>query len=199
MRYTPTLVLVAVAMTSACSQSAANELPAASYERIDEVGGTYGGGGIGDTKEEVWRVFGRQGPLGREETFQPTGAGDDFYGPIFIPAETGYAYEDALFWFPIDDVHLGRGSPLRGRQDEVAGFQVTAQGARTLRGIEAGDTLEEASAAYPELACGEAPAGDYTTYAYCVGRVATERHIWFGGDPIANISVSRSPGLAGSG
>jgi hypothetical protein len=193
MRYTPTLVLVAVAVTSACSQSAANELPVASYEQIDEVGGTYGGVGIGDARDDVWRVFGQQPPLGREESFQPTGASDDFYGPNYIPARAGYAYEDVLFWFPLEDIHLGLGSPLRGRQDEVAGFQVTARGAHTLRGIEAGDTLDEARAAYAELTCGEAPAGDIATYPYCSGRVAEDRHIWFGGDPIANISVSRSP------
>jgi hypothetical protein len=187
-------VLLLVAGVTACSVSSSpSELPSASFDQIDEVRGTYGGVGIGDGREDIWRVFGRQDPLGHEESFAPTGAGEDFFGPNYIPAETGYAYEDVLFWFPVEDIHLGRGSPLRGRQDEVAGFQVTARGARTLRGIEAGDTLEEARAAYPELTCGEAPAGDIATYPYCSGRVAEERHIWFGGDPIANISVSRSP------
>lgn len=185
------LMLVAVASTSACG-SAANDLPPASFDRIDEIEGTYGGVGIGDAKEDIWRVFGQRDPVGRSESFQPTGAGDDFFGPNYIPAQTGYAYEDVLFWFPVGDFHLGQGSPLRGKQDEVAGFQITARGARTVRGIGAGDTLAEARAAYPELACGEAPAGDYATYPYCSGRIAPERHIWCGG-PIANISASRSP------
>ena len=189
----PFCVLLLVAGVSACSVSSPSELPSATFDQIDEVRGTYGGVGIGDAKGDVWRVFGRRAPVGHEESFHPTGAGDDFFGPNYIPAETGYAYEDVLFWFPIEDIHLGRGSPLRGRQDEVAGFQVTALGARTLRGIGAGDSLEDARSAYPELTCGEAPAGDYATYPYCSGRLAEERHIWFGGDPIANISVSRSP------
>jgi hypothetical protein len=187
-------VSLLLAAAPACSVSSSpDDLPVAQFDRIDEVRGTYGGVGIGDTRKDVWRVFGRRPPLGREEGFQPIGAGDDFYGPNHFPAESGYAYEDALFWFPVGDIHLGRGSPLRGRQDEVGGFQVTARGARTLRGIEAGDSLEEAREAYPELDCGEAPAGDVATYPYCSGRIAPERHIWFGGDPIMNISISRSP------
>jgi hypothetical protein len=186
-------VLLIAGVTACTVSPSPDDLPVAQFDQIDEVGGTHGGVGIGDTREEMWRVFGRQPPLGRDEGFQPTGAGDDFYGPNYIPAESGHAYEDVLFWFPPEDIHLGRGSPLRGRQDEVGGFQVTARGARTLRGIEAGDPLEEARAAYPELDCGEAPAGDVATYPYCSGRIAEERHIWFGGDPIANISVSRSP------
>jgi hypothetical protein len=183
-----------LATTAACSvSSSADDLPEASFARIDEVEGTYGGVGIGDSREDVWRVFGRKSRVGHNEGFQPTGAGDDFFGPNYIPAETGYAYEDVLFWFPLEDLHLGRGSPLRGKQDQVAGFQVTAPGVRTLRGIGAGDSLEDAKDAYPELDCGDAPAGDYATYHYCSGRIAEERHIWFGGDPIMNISVSRSP------
>lgn len=188
------LVLGVVATATACGVSSSpSDLPTARFDRIDEVEGTYGGVGIGDAREDVWRVFGQKAPVGHDESFQPTGAGEDFFGPNFIPAETGYAYEDVLFWFPVEDIHLGQGSPLRGRQYEVGGFQITARGARTLRGIEAGDTLEEARAAYPELECGDAPAGDVATYPYCSGRIAEQRHIWFGGDPIVNISVSRSP------
>lgn len=183
-----------VVPATACSvSSSADDLPSAKFARIDEVKGTYGGVGIGDAKEDVWRVFGRKPPVGHEESFQPTGAGDDFFGPNYLPAETGYAYEDVLFWFPVEDLHLGQGSPLRGKQNEVAGFQVTARDAVTRRGIEAGDSLDKAEAAYPELECGDAPAGDYATYPYCSGRIAEQRHIWFGGDPIVNISVSRSP------
>jgi len=187
------LVGVTTSATSCTLSSSPDELPAASFDRIDELEGTYGRVGIGDAKEDVWRVFGEKAPLGRNQRFHPAGAGEDFFGPTFIPARTGYAYEDVLFWFPVGDADLGQGSPLRGRQDEVGGFQVTARGARTMRGIEAGDTLDEARAAYPELECGDAPAGDTATFPYCSGRIAEERHIWFGGDPIVNISVSRSP------
>jgi hypothetical protein len=193
-RFISMLALLALLATAGCSVSSSpDDLPTATFERIDEVEGTYGGVGIGDSKEDVWRVFGEKGRVPRNTSFQPTGAGDDFFGPSHIPAETGYAYEDVLFWFPVGNFHLGRGSPLRDKQDEVGGFQVTARGAVTLRGIQAGDSLDDAKAAYPELECRDAPAGDVATYPVCTGRVAEERHIWFGGDPIANISVSRSP------
>ena len=188
------LALLAVVVTTGCTVSSSPDLPTASFEQIDEVAGTYGGVGVGDAEEDVWRVFGRKAPLGHEESFKPTGADEeDYFAPKFIPAETGYAYDDVLFWFPVEDLHLGRGSPLRGRQDEVAGFLVAAHGASTLRGIKVGDTLDEAKGAYPELECGERPSGDFATYPYCSGRVAEQRHLWFGGDPIATISVSRSP------
>ena len=194
-RFISMVVLVAGMVGTGCTASSdPDDLPAAQFERIDEVTGTYGGVGIGNAEEDVWRVFGRKNPVGHGESFQPTGVNeDDYFGPTSIPAETGYAYDDVLFWFPVEDGHLGRGSPLRGKQDEVAGFQVTARGAVTLRGIQAGDSLDEAKAAYPELECRDAPAGDIATYPVCTGRVAEGRHIWFGGDPILNISVSRSP------
>jgi hypothetical protein len=185
-------LLVSVLVTGCSVSSDPADLPVAQFERIDEVQGTYGGVGIGDAKEDIWRVFGEKSPVPHNASFQPTGA-RDFHGPTMIPAETGYAYEDVLFWFPVGDSDLGRGSPLRGRQTEVGGFQVTARGAVTLRGIQAGDSLDEAKAAYPEVECRDAPAGDVATYPACTGRIADERHIWFGGDPIVNISLSRSP------
>ena len=188
------LAFFAGVVGAGCAASSSPEdLPVAKFERIDEAKGTYGGVGIGNSKEDVWRVFGEKAPAPRNAGLQPTGAGDEFFGPTSLPARRGYRYEDVAFWFPLQDVHLGRGSPHRGKQAEVGGFQVTARGAVTRRGIQAGDSLAEARAAYPELECRDAPAGDVATYPACAGRIAEERHIWFGGDPIVNISVSRSP------
>ena len=188
------LTLLAGVVTSGCAASSSpDDLPAAKFAGIDEVDGTYGGVGIGDAREDIWRVFGQKSPAPRSAGLQPTGAGEDFFGPTSIPARTGYVYEDVSFWFPVANLDLGRGSPLRDKQDEIGGFQVTARGAVTLRGIQAGDSLDEAKAAYPGLECRDAPAGDVATYPACTGRVAEERHIWFGGDPIVNISLSRSP------
>jgi hypothetical protein len=189
------LLLVAAVVASGCTVSSSpDDLPTARFESIDEVRGTYGGVGVGDAEEDVWGIFGRKASVGHDESFQPTGVGeDDFFAPNYIPAETAYAYEDVIFWFPVEDIHLGRGSPLRGKQDEVGGFLVAASEVRTLRGIQVGDTLDEAKAAYPELECGDRPAGEFATYRYCSGRTAEQRHIWFGGDPITTIGVSRSP------
>jgi hypothetical protein len=162
----------------------------AHVEAIDEVGGTYGGVRIGASPKDIVRNFGRVEPLVREGPFQPTGAGE-FRGPSFIRSEVGYAYEDVLFWLSPND-------PEREADPhEVAGFQVTSPGASTARGVEVGHHLDDVRASYPELECGEAPAGESpisgnTTFPYCSGKVAPHRWIWFGGDPVANISVSRA-------
>jgi hypothetical protein len=126
----------------------------------------------------------------REGPFQPTGAAE-FRGPTFIPSEVGYAYEDVLFWLAPNDAERP------AEQRKVAGFQVTSAGAATAREIEVGDDLDDVRSSYPEIRCGEAPAGESpisgnTTFPYCSGKVAPDRWIWFGGDPVANISVSRA-------
>jgi hypothetical protein len=109
----------------------------------------------------------------------------------FIRSEVGYAYEDVLFWLAPNDAER----PAERRA--VAGFQVTSAGAPTARGVEVGDDLDDVRASYPEIRCGDAAAGESpirgnTTFPYCSGRVAPDRWIWFGGDPVANISVSRA-------
>jgi hypothetical protein len=169
----------------------ANEdAPPARFDAINEVGGSYGGVGIGSSQEDIVRVFGRVEPLVREGPFQPTGAGE-FRGPTFIRTEIGYAYEDVLFWLSPNDPDQS------SQRRRVAGIQVTSPGAATGRGIEVGDGLGDVRASYPDMDCGEAPAGESlisgnTTFPYCFGKVARDRWIWFGGDPVANISVSRA-------
>jgi hypothetical protein len=87
-RFISMLVLAAGVLGTGCAVSSdPDDLPAARFERIDEVQGTYGGVGIGDSEEDVWAVFGRKDSVGHEESFQPTGAGDEFFGPTHIPAK----------------------------------------------------------------------------------------------------------------
>jgi hypothetical protein len=165
------------------------DVPPARFSAIDEVGGNYGGVGIGSSQEDIVRVFGKV-PLVREGPFQPTGAGE-FRGPTFIRTEIGYAYEDVLFWLSPNDPDQA------SQRHRVGGFQVTSPGAPTGRGIEVGNGLGDVRVRYPELECGRAPAGESpisgnTTFPYCSGKVAPDRWIWFGGDPVANISVSRA-------
>lgn len=111
------LLLVAAVVASGCTVSSSpDDLPTARFESIDEVRGTYGGVGVGDAEGDVWGIFGRKASVGHDESFQPTGVGeDDFFAPNYIPAETGYAYEDVIFWFPVEDIHLGRGEPALGQ------------------------------------------------------------------------------------
>jgi hypothetical protein len=65
--------------------------PPARFELIDEVAGTYGGVGIGDTPAEMRAVFGPIEALGGEDSFRPTGAQDYSEGPWSIPAGGGFA------------------------------------------------------------------------------------------------------------
>jgi hypothetical protein len=154
-----------------------DEPPPARYASIDERRGAYGPVALGDSTEAMFASFGERAPAGFDESMTPLGA-DEFEGPTFIPIEAWddvYRYDDVVFWF-----HAG----------EVAGFEITSPGATTSRGIGVGDDLDDVVDAYPELECGEAPAGDIDTYPYCSGRIAPDRWAWFGGDPISTITFS---------
>jgi uncharacterized membrane protein len=166
--------------------------PPARFELIDEVAGTYGGVGIGDTPAEMRAVFGPIEALGGEDSFRPTGAQDYSEGPWSIPAGGGFAYEDVLFWLP-PDASTPAGEP--GSIGLISGFEVTSPGARTLRGVEMGDHLDDAKKAYPTLKCEEADRGEYGKTRYCTGGVAPQRFLFFGADAttstITSITVSR--------
>jgi len=153
-----------------------DEPPPARFSQIDEGRGAYGPVALGDSKEEMFAAFGARPRAGLNESLTPTGA-DEFEGPTFVPMRSPdfYRYEDVVFWF---------------EDGEVKGFEVTSPGAETSGAIEVGDDLDEVLEAYPELECGDAPAGDISTYPYCAGRIARERWMWFGGDPVSTIAVS---------
>jgi hypothetical protein len=162
-----------------------DEPPPSRYATIDDRRGAYGPVALGDSQDDVFVGFGRKAPAGFNESMTPLGA-DEFEGPTFIPIEAWhdvYRYEDVVFWFDADGVR---------------GFEITSPGALTSRGIEVGDDLNEVREAYPELECGEAPAGDIGTYPYCSGRIGSERWAWFGGDPVSTITLS-SRGFEGAG
>ena len=57
-----------------------------------------------------------------------------------------------------------------------------------------GDPLSAVKKAYPELHCGEANENtEYQPYPACAGEVAPDRYIWFGGDPVSNITLGDQP------
>jgi hypothetical protein len=170
----------AVAVTLAISAPGAEwlaEPPSARYARIDEVRGSYGPLALGDSRAAIFAAFGTKKRAGVNEPLSPTGAGDSYEGPTFIPVQSPdfYRYEDVAIWLD---------------RDEVNGFELTSPGARTSRGIGVGSGLDDVREAYPELECGEAPSGDFGSYPYCAGRLAPGRWIWFGGDPVSTITVS---------
>ena len=156
------------------------ERPPARYALIDDVLGAYGPVALGGSQEAVVAAFGRRSPTSAREPLSPTGADEEYEGPTFVAASPQgvYRYEDVVFWF---------------EAGAVKGFMLTSPGAETSRGIEVGDGLDDVRAAYPKLDCGEAPAGESSTFTYCAGRLAPERWVWFGGDPVSTIAFSRGP------
>lgn len=81
----------------------------------------------------------------------------------------------------------------------ISGFgayavEVARPGAATSRGVAIGDPLDEAANAYPGLECGvKNEDSEYPTFRYCTGRVAADRDIWFGQDPIRSITMTVCP------
>ena len=154
---------------------------------IDEVRGTYEHVGIGATVDEVRRVFGEQRFSGDNEGIAPRGA--DFVeigGATSIPSVCGppsvLRYERVSFLFCNARVYT---------------VIVAVEGAATRRGVAVGDPLDAARNRYRGLHCGDAPAGDalvgeHPTYPYCTGKIGG-RHVWFGRDPIASITISTEP------
>jgi hypothetical protein len=170
-----------------CASSGGMEASTESAAEIDVVAGTYGGVGIDATPEQVARVYGTA--LETEGAAEPLAA-ERFRGPTFIPAPGALGgapppmlrYEDVAFLTDGETVYV---------------VIVEAQGAETERTVAVGDPLSEAIDAY-ELDC-EPVVGsdDEDVYRGCFGKVARDRYVWFGGDPIANISFGRVPLTAG--
>lgn len=190
----PVALLLAVAATAAgCStlfRDGVSPPPVpARFSAIDEVRGSYGGVAVGDGRRRMFDVFGRRAPVGEGERALPSGAPEGGVdGPNGIPAVTWYCYTDVCFWF---DDRLTADGVAPGTK--IQGFELTSPGARTLRGIEVGDHLDDVKKAYPELECGEISHEGFGDYGYCTGEVAPDRYIWFGGDTVNVITVGAIP------
>jgi hypothetical protein len=164
--------------------------PPARFDTVDEIAGTYGGVGIGDTPAEMKARLGDNEALGENDEFRPTGARDFTETPWFVPAGGGYAYEDVLYWLRPTD----RGTDGRPASDGVVwGLELTSPGVETSRGVAIGDDLDAAGDAYPGLKCATSDRGEYGRSDYCYGRIAADRFLYFGGDPISSISVTQGP------
>jgi hypothetical protein len=148
---------------------------------IDTAQGSFRGVGIGDSAARMHNVLGPLDPAGRNEGANPSGAGDLFEGPISIPVSgPTYRYESASFFV--------------GEGDVIDYVIVTAPGSETERGVAIGDDLEDARTAYPGLHCGRLNEGsEYRPYPACTARVAPRRYVWFGGNPISNITLGARP------
>jgi hypothetical protein len=157
---------------------------------IDTKAGSYRGVGLGDDAAKMEREFGPQVPAAEGERVVPRSVGDENpYGPPVIqltppdtalPAEElAYRYEHVVFTV---------------REGRIGAVKVNADGARVDGGpVRIGGELEEAEEKYG-LRCGTAYEGsEYEEYPACTGKIAARRYIWFGGDPIRNVTVAITP------
>jgi hypothetical protein len=166
------LIVTAALTVGGCGKEATGD-----PGRIDVERGTFRGVGIGDTFARMQAVFGGRGRATYDERIDPEGAPEYFEGPDYIPAaKPGFRYESVSF--------------LTDNEGLITYVMVTAPRSTTERGVAVGDDLDEARGTYPEVRCGTVNEGsDYTEYPACTGRVAVRRHVWFGGDPISNITI----------
>jgi hypothetical protein len=162
--------------------------PLPSGGTIDLRAGTFDGVGIGDSPQDMRAEFGEP-PPSDEQGVQPLGAGA-FRGPTsfrhwpnpnpgrdFVPPPA-YLYPHVSF---LDDGNR-----------RISVVMVVAPGAATLEGVAIGDPLETVRGVYP-VRCGEEFGAGERPYPACVGELEAERWVWFGGDPIENITVGRFP------
>lgn len=169
--------------------------PEAQQERravVNETAGAYRGVRLGDSEDDVRRVFGEPG------------AGEGFFplGESF--GEIGGA-PTVRNWPP-----RWRGRPIVLRYEDVAflvgprgvfAVVVTEDGATTRRGVRIGDALARARLVYG-ASCGVQPYGEALfgqrtpSCRWCRATIRNRIRIWFGRDPIRSITVARvGPGL----
>lgn len=146
------------------------------------------GVGVGDSEAEVRRVFGRP-EIASGGPYTPLGESHvEVGGPVSIPTP-------------------GREPPPVLRYDDVAflivdgrvlSLMVTADGSDTTRGVGVGDDLEDVREAFPGIRCGESPPfgesilplDEPEGYPYCRGMLRPQRFVWFGEDPVGNVTIT---------
>jgi hypothetical protein len=159
--------------------------PAAAAATIDELRGTYRGVGLGDTRRKLERRLGRA-RVTRDGPFQPIG--DDYYD-VALPPTLDY---------PSSSGHSGiwrfRRAVVDAYDRRAFSLALTAPDAVTRRGVGVGSSLDDVRAAYPGARCGIANEGtEYPTSPFCTARVDAGRYVWFGGDPVLSVTLSRKP------
>ena len=136
------------------------------------------------------REFGPQAPAAEGERIVARSLeGENDYSPRVIqltppdsasPAqERAYRYEHVVFLV---------------RHGRIGAVIVNADGARLDGGaVRIGGELETAEETYG-LRCGTAYEGsEYEEFPACTGKIAARRRIWFGGDPIRNVTIAVVP------
>ena len=178
------LALIAAALAGGCSRDGDVADPP-TVRSIDEVAGTYRGVGLGDAASAAIHRFGEPQEIDGPAT--PVGVDWEDGGPLFLRNPDGYI--DPPNQLRYRDVAL-LATP-RG----IHAVIVADPAAATARGVAIGDPLDDAARAYPSLRCSrESDAGEHgTDPPRCHGRIAPNRYIWFGNDPIQVIALSPTP------
>jgi len=186
------IVLLVALGTPGCGGNGAPSRDSGSEAKlIDLAVGEYRNVAIGDTRQAMETALGPNEPAGANEDVHPLESDPDRYrGPVVIqldpdPAEPHtpdtaprFRYEDATVFFV---------------EDRVRGIMVTSPDATTSEGVGIGDSLSLAEQSL-DLRCFQALEGtEYEPYPACYGKVAENRYVWFGGDPIENIMVAAQP------
>jgi hypothetical protein len=179
------------------SQQSTDDPAPAAARVIDELRGTYRGVGLRDTAADIRRVFGPSEFAGAATPLAPLDADPDHMdvgGPMVVTQprlkpksgtepETKLRYPGVSFLLWKDRVFL---------------MMITKEGAATQRGLAIGHELEGADDLYQYLNCDEAGFIDddvdffesEETFPFCAGALRPRRHIWFGQDPIASITIA---------
>jgi len=145
--------------------------------------GTWRGVGIGSTRRQVIRRLGR---IKQGDPFAPLGADSFDVGAPPTPRNppgTG-----------LGQVWRGRNFVMTADRGRAWILLVSARGTKTGKGVGVGDSLADVKKAYPKLRCGTANEGaEWPEVEYCQGPVARGRRVWFGGDPVQSVTVSKAP------
>jgi hypothetical protein len=173
------LALVALVLAG-CAQHSAPE--ARSRVVVDERAGIVRGIHFGDSAHEIRRRLGK--PTDTRTGFFPAGA--DYTGPPAI-AVRGSGRPTTL--------HYGDTAFLVSQSSGAFAMATLAKTARTRAGVAVGDDLDRVRERYRGVSCGEAAAGEpalggaVPKYHWC-RTVIDGTHVFFGGDPIASITVT---------
>lgn len=177
---------------SALAACGAAEKPVASPTVITVSPPSYRGVRFGDDVERVRSIFGARQPYNGE-----SGGGDsigahrpDFSGS-FVEGNPGSRQRPiSLSDLGAERYHGASFGLYRGR---VYSFLVIDRGARIDAGLGIGAPLANARKRFPKLTCLAGLTYEDRTpmTSACFGRIAPKVWVWFGGNPIASIEISR--------
>jgi hypothetical protein len=177
------VTLAAVAAGAGCAGIGGGQTAGPRQHSIDELAGRYRGVALGDPRSAAIHVFGQ--PVSTKDPASPIGIDFSDGGPISQKNPPGYTRRPDLLRY--DGVSV-LSTPPAG----IHSIVISDPGAATTKGVGIGDALAKARRLYPTLHCAKArtTSDGEPAPAYCAGRLARDRYIWFGNDPIRVIALS---------